>query len=68
MSTYTLDFLIRLRQKLTRLRPWCDDAYAAERDGPRYDFNYVDQSGFERHAPTTFAALAGGFTEYKLQP
>lgn len=59
-----------LPQKMARLRLWCADATAAEsaEGGPtdrRYDFVYVDQPGFEEHRPTTFAALAASFTEYK---
>jgi hypothetical protein len=59
-----------LPQKMARLRQWCADATAAEAaagDAPvrRYDFVYVDQTGFETHRPTTFAALAASFTEFK---
>jgi len=55
-----------LPRKLARLRQWCEDATAAsaESGGPRYRFVYVDQGGFERHPPTSFAALVAGFTEY----
>ena len=52
-----------LPRKLARLRQWCEDA-TAESKGPRYRFVYVDQAGFERHPPTSFAALVTGFTEY----
>ena len=54
-----------LPQKMARLRQWCADATAAEENGQQYDFVYVDQNGFEKHAPKTFAALAASFTEYK---
>ncbi len=54
-----------LPQKMARLKQWCADATAAEEDGRRYDFAFVDQTGFEKHTPATFAALAAGFTEYK---
>ncbi len=57
-----------LPQKMARLKLWCVDATAAEEDGRRYDFLYVDQPGFEKHTPGTFAALAASFTEYKNQP
>jgi type III restriction enzyme len=30
-----------------------------------YRFVYVDQDGFERHRPTTFAGLVASFTEYQ---
>lgn len=51
-------------QKMARLRRWCADATAAEAaeggsPGQRYDFVFVNQNGFEEHAPKTFAALVG---------
>jgi type III restriction enzyme len=52
-------------QKMARLKQWCADATAAEENGQRYDFVFVDQNGFEKHAPKNFAALAASFTEYK---
>jgi len=54
-----------LPQKMARLKQWCADATAAEENGQRYDFVFVDQNGFEKHAPKNFAALAASFTEYK---
>jgi type III restriction enzyme len=64
-----------LPQKMARLKLWCADATAAEADlsagqagSRRYDFVFVDQTGFEKHTPGTFAALASGFTEYKSKP
>ena len=59
-----------LPQKLARLKQWCADATAAEAaeggsPGQRYDFVFVDENGFEKHAPKTFAALAASFTDYK---
>ena len=54
-----------LPQKMARLRQWCDDATAAEDNGTRYRFVFVDQKGFETHAPKTFAALSASFLEYK---
>ncbi|MCO6442315.1 MAG: DEAD/DEAH box helicase family protein [Nitrococcus mobilis] len=58
---------IDLPQKMTRLRQWCTDATEASQaeGGPAYRFVYVDQGGFERHPPTSFAALVAGFTEYQ---
>jgi hypothetical protein len=41
------------------------DATAAEENGQRYDFVFVDQNGFNKHAPKTFAALAASFMEYR---
>jgi type III restriction enzyme len=54
-----------LPQKMARLKLWCADATAAEDNGRRYDFIFVDQIGFERHTPGTFSVLAASFTEYK---
>ena len=56
---------IDLSQKMARLKQWCADATAAEENGQRYNFVFVDQTGFEKHAPKNFAALAASFTEYK---
>ncbi|MBK7565925.1 MAG: hypothetical protein IPI21_17480 [Propionivibrio sp.] len=49
-----------LPQKMKRLGQWCADATSASRaeNGPAYGFVYVDQEGFERHAPRDFAGLA----------
>jgi len=49
---------------------WCADATTAEKadggsPGQQYDFLFVDQNGFEKHAPKTFAALAASFLEYR---
>ena len=54
-----------LPQKMARLKQWCSDATAAEENGQRYDFVFVDQDGFEMHKPTTLAALTASFTEYR---
>lgn len=56
-----------LPQKMVRLRQWCEDATDATKDdgGPRYKFVYVDQEGFEKHKPSSFAALASMFREYQ---
>lgn len=54
-----------LPQKMARLKLWCEDATAAEENGQRYDFVYVDQMSFEKHGPKDFAALAASFKEFK---
>jgi type III restriction enzyme len=54
-----------LPQKMARLKQWCADAMAAEENGQQYDFVFVDQISFNKHAPKTFASLAASFTEYK---
>jgi type III restriction enzyme len=56
-----------LPQKMQRLRQWCLDATNASADdtGMRYGFVYVDQEGFEKYQPNSFAALASSFKEYQ---
>lgn len=54
-----------LPQKMERLRQWCADATEAEGNGQRYEFVFVDQVGFEKHRPTSFAALAAAFVDYR---
>lgn len=56
-----------LPQKMARLRQWCEDATDATKDegGPRYKFVYVDQESFEKHKPSSFAALASTFRKYQ---
>jgi hypothetical protein len=53
-------------QKLLQKR--AIDSTAAEENGRRYDFVFVDQIGFEKHAPKIFAALAASFAEYRILP
>ncbi len=53
-----------LPRKMARLKQWCEDATSAEENGQRYGFVFVDQIGFTKHAPKTFAALTQSFTEY----
>ncbi len=56
-----------LPQKMQRLAQWCADATAASAADTDtvYHFVYVDQAGFERHHPTTFAALPASFRDYQ---
>ena len=54
-----------LPQKLARLKPYCADATTAEEHGPRYDFVFVDRTGFEKHQPNNFAVLAASFSHDK---
>jgi type III restriction enzyme len=54
-----------LPQKMARLKQWCADASAAEEDGQKYDFVFVDQMSFEKHAPRSFSSLIKGFSDYK---
>ena len=56
-----------LPQKMARLGQWCTDATNASKPGggPNYRFAYIDQAGFDQYRPTSFAALATGFTQYQ---
>lgn len=54
-----------LPQKMARLKQWCADATAAEENGQRYDFVFVDQEGFEKHKPANLAALVTAFIDFK---
>lgn len=54
-----------LPQKMLRLQQWCGDATSAEENGARYSYVFVDQAGFEKYAPKTFADLAASFMEYR---
>ncbi len=62
-----------LPQKMARLRHWCADTTTADAaplrpagtPAPRYDYVFVDQAGFEKHPPATFAGLVAAFTDYK---
>ena len=57
---------IDLPAKMSRLAQWCDDATQASlaEGGSGYRFVYVDQDGFEKAQPRTFASLVAGFTDY----
>ena len=51
--------------KMARLRQWCDDVNAAQQ-AVRYDYLFVDEEGFQKYPPTTFAALVKTFRGYKV--
>ena len=50
--------------KMARLKQWCEDINKSQY-AVRFDFVFVDEEGFKKYRPTTFAALAQGFREYK---
>lgn len=54
-----------LPRKMARLQQWCAEATEAEDGGQRYDFVFVDQAGFIKHEPATFAALKSSFVDFK---
>lgn len=51
-------------QKMQRLRQWCDDINAIQ-SGTAYEFVYVDDEGFKKYGPKSFANLMEGFREYR---
>ncbi|MGH9821007.1 MAG: type III restriction endonuclease subunit R, partial [Pyrinomonadaceae bacterium] len=55
---------IDLRQKMARLKQWCEDINRVQSDVV-YDFVYVDQDSFEKFDPKRFADLTSSFREYK---
>lgn len=50
--------------KMARLKQWCNDVNAAQKDAI-FDFVYVDEDGFKEYPPKTFAGLLNGFREFK---
>ena len=50
--------------KMARLRQWCDDINRAGGD-IRYDFVFVDEEGFKKYHPATFAEVVQTFREYQ---
>ena len=59
-----------LPRKMARLGQWCVDASKASADADvgkpgRFGFVFVDQDGFQRHKPASFAALVSSFRDYQ---
>ena len=50
--------------KMARLRQWCEDLNNAQTE-VRYDFVYVDEVGYKKYRPKSFADLIGAFRTYK---
>jgi type III restriction enzyme len=50
--------------KMKRLRQWCEDINGMQSE-VTYDFVYVDEEGFKKYEPKSFADLQAGFREYK---
>ncbi|MCP4603315.1 MAG: DEAD/DEAH box helicase family protein [Proteobacteria bacterium] len=50
--------------KVQRIRWWCEDINGIQSD-VTYDFVYVDEEGFKKYEPQSFADLLAGFREYK---
>ena len=53
-----------LPQKMARLGQWCADVNQAQ-SAAAYRFVYVDEVGFDRYRPKSFAGLVDGFQEYQ---
>ena len=52
--------------KMARLKQWCDDINQVQ-NAVRYDFVFVDEEGFKKYQPASFAALMKSFCDYKLR-
>jgi type III restriction enzyme len=50
--------------KMARLRQWCEDVNKAQSQ-VQYVYAFVDDTGFEKYSPKTFADILNGFREYK---
>jgi type III restriction enzyme len=50
--------------KMARLQQWCEDVNQAQGE-VRFDYVFVDEEGFKKYRPGTFADLVEGFQEYK---
>ena len=50
--------------KMARLKQWCEDINKVQ-SAVRYDFIFVDEEGFKKYRPASFAALRKSFREYK---
>jgi len=50
--------------KMKRLRQWCEDINAAQ-ETMIFDFIYIDEEGFQRYRPSSFAQLVESFREYQ---
>ncbi len=50
--------------KMARLQQWCEDINGMQSD-VTYDFLYVDEEGFKKYEPKSFADLLASFREYK---
>jgi type III restriction enzyme len=49
---------------MARLKQWCADTNQAQLE-VRYDFVYVDEEGYKKYKPKSFADLVKSFREYQ---
>ncbi|HOO63762.1 MAG TPA: type III restriction endonuclease subunit R, partial [Synergistaceae bacterium] len=50
--------------KMARLQQWCEDTNRVQ-SVASYDFVFVDDAGFEKYNPKSFADILDGFRKYK---
>jgi len=50
--------------KMERLRQWCADVNAAQKD-VQYDYVFVDEESFAKYRPKSFRGVVEAFREYK---
>lgn len=50
--------------RMQRLRQWCEDVNRIREDN-RYDFLHVDEEGFTKRRPASFAQATTQFREYR---
>jgi len=50
--------------KMARLKQWCEDINQAQQ-AMHFDFVFVDEEGFKKYQPKSFAVLVNSFQEYK---
>lgn len=55
---------IDLPQKMARLKQWCEDLNAAQKDVV-YEMIFVDQASYHKHNPKSFVELEESFREYR---
>jgi type III restriction enzyme len=55
---------VDVQPKMERLRQWCADVNRVQ-TSVQFDFAYVDEEGFDKYKPASFAQLLKMFREYK---
>jgi type III restriction enzyme len=50
--------------KMARLKKWCEDINASQ-TGVHFDYVFVDEEGFDKYKPDSFANLVANFRKYK---
>ncbi len=55
---------VDVEPKMERLRQWCEDVNEAQQE-VEFDFVFVDEAGFNKYRPQSFADVLKGFTKFK---